>query len=266
MFEPHVFVLDTHVHCYEQFSPEDICRNAVRNLEGLAPDSLPGMVLVDSGKSSTYDDFISNLMALSHFRIESHRDHAVIVFTDDDLVHRLYVFRGAQRVVNEGFEMLCLFHSDFSFEVQAAEDLMMEISALGGIAVVPWSYGKWLGKRRTLIRELFLKSRDRGHALFIGDICQRPRFVDNLKRIGREWGAAGVLGGSDPLPYVGEEACIGTLGTLLEVSSKFKNLTIVSELKKALLGLGGADSAIGKHDAVYKGLYRWVRYSTSKNA
>lgn len=265
MFEPHVFILDTHVHYYEQFSPEDICRNAVRNLEQQAPDSLPGIVLVDKAEWPSYDDFVSNLTAMSDFRVEPHRDHAVIVFSDDDLVHRLYIFKGAQRVVSEGFEILCLFNSDLSFDLQTADDLLTEIGALGGIAVVPWSYGKWLGKRRTMIRELCRRSRERGQPLFLGDISQRPGFFDNLKALASEWGAAGVVGGTDPLPCPGEEAGIGTLGTLLDVSAKFKSLTVVSDLKKAVLGLGGVNSVIGRHDSLFKGLYRWVRYSTSRN-
>jgi hypothetical protein len=265
MFDPHVFILDTHVHYYAQFSPDDLCRNAVRNLERQATDSLPGIVLVDKAEWPTYDDFVSNLTAMSDFRVETHRDHAVIIFSEDDLVHRLYVFRGAQRIVKEGFEMLCLFNSELSFDRQSAEDLITEINALGGIAVVPWSYGKWLGKRRTMIRELCLKCRERGHPLFLGDICQRPRFVDNLKMLAQKWGAAGVLGGSDPLPYEGEEACIGMLGTLIDVAANYRSLTVVSELKKSLLGLAGADSSIGLHDSVVKGLYRWARYSTASN-
>jgi hypothetical protein len=257
------FVLDTHVHYYSQFSPEGICRCAVTNLEAQAPDSLPGIVLVDTGQWPTYDDLISNLSGMSEFRVQSHRDHAVIIFSEEALVRQLYVFRGAQRVASEGFEMLCLFNTDVSFEPQPAEDLLMEITALGGLPVVPWSYGKWLGAKRTKLREFCKSSRDRGCSLFLGDICQRPAFIDKLKPLAGNWGAAGVLAGSDPLPLEGEEVCIGTLGTVLSVPDNFKSLTIVGELKKAMQA--GSITVTGKHDSLIKGLYRRVRYSTTKS-
>jgi hypothetical protein len=232
----------------------------VKNLEVIAPDALPGIVLVDRDQWPTYTDFISNLTAMSEFRVESHRDHAVIIFYEDDLVHRLYVFKGAQRVVREGFEILCLFNSEISFDLQSAAELLMEIRALGGVAVVSWSYGKWLGKRRTAIRKLCQMSRDQ--PVFLGDICQRPKFFDNLHLLAKKWGVVGVLGGSDPLPAAGEEMRIGTLGTLFKVPDNLRSLTIVSDLKKAMLS--GPNTVVGQHDSVFKSFYRWVRYSTRK--
>jgi hypothetical protein len=199
---------------------------------------------------------------MSDFRVESYQGHAVIIFTDHDLVHRLYVFRGAQRVVSEGFEVLCLFDSEISFDLQPADDLLMQIAILGGLAVVPWSYGKWFGKRRSALRDLCHKSRDRGHPLFLGDICQRPKFVDNLQRLAKKWGAVGVLGGSDPLPFAGDDAGIGTLGTLIMVSDDLKSLTLVSEVKNAILAR--SVNVVGERDSVFKGLSRWVKYSKKR--
>ena len=258
------FIIDTHVHYYPAFSPEVICRKAVRNLDSQASESLPGIVLVDRSEWPSYADFISTLSAIVDFRVESHQDHAVIIFSEDDLVHRLYVFKGAQRVTDEGVEILSLFSSELlSFEKQPIEDIMTQIDLAGGLLVVPWSYGKWLGKRRLAVQRVCQLGRQRGQPVFLGDICQRPKFIDNLSVLAVEWGATGILGGSDPLPIAQEVANIGTLGTSLEVGDNFKSLTLVADLKKAIFSKRG--EVIGSHDSITRGAYRWIRYVARKN-
>jgi hypothetical protein len=78
--------------------------------------------------------------------------------------------------------------------------------------ILPWGFGKWLGKRRTLIAKC-LKNASLNQYLWIGDSALRPkiwrsRFVFN---IAKENGVP-HLSGSDPLPLKGQEGRIGRLG------------------------------------------------------
>jgi len=81
----------------------------------------------------------------------------------------------------------------------------------GGIPVVPWGFGKWMGKRGNILSEFLEKGSS--FPLFLGDNSGRPSFLPRPPqfRMGKENGVQ-VLPGSDPLPFPSECRKPGSFG------------------------------------------------------
>jgi hypothetical protein len=77
--------------------------------------------------------------------------------------------------------------------LQDSADAVLE---RGGIPVIPWGVGKWMGRRGEAIRRILL---DRNGAVLLGDNggrprCWSPRLFEEARRLG-----VAVLPGTDPL-------------------------------------------------------------------
>ncbi len=145
---------------------------------------------------------------------------------------RMFVVAGRQLVTRERLEVLALVTLTKIGDGKPLMDTVNEVRQSGGLAVLPWGAGKWLGKRGHIVSE-FLQSAV-PHALFVGDNGGRPEFwpkpapFDLAARRGIR-----LLPGSDPLPLGGEERRAGTYGAM--VAGDCSDDTPASDLKKWLL-------------------------------
>ena len=121
---------------------------------------------------------------------------------------------GRQLVSREGLEVLALLcRADFR-DGETAAVLVDQVRAAGGIPVLPWGFGKWLGKRGRILEEL-CNHRDR--SFFLGDNGGRPSLLPlarPLRRVVRDGGR--LVSGSDPLPLAGEEERVGAYGIRID--------------------------------------------------
>jgi len=79
--------------------------------------------------------------------------------------------------------------------------MVSEVSSAGGVALLPWGFGKWTGSRKTVL-ETVLATAPEG--LFLSDCANRPNGGSGGGVFGK-FPAIPPLDGSDPLPVRGDE-------------------------------------------------------------
>ena len=127
---------------------------------------------------------------------------------------RLYLFPGRQIVTAERLEVLALtIDVPGDMEGRPAREVVAGVLEAGGVPVLSWSPGKWLGARGALVRSLV--DTFRPGELLLGDTPLRPRGWGEpilMRRALRR--GLGVVAGTDPLPLVGEERRLGSYATV----------------------------------------------------
>lgn len=126
---------------------------------------------------------------------------------------RIAIVCGRQIRCADGLEVLALGtlkeYSD-GVPLGATIDLVL---GDGAVAVIPWGFGKWTGRRGRLVEEEF-RSRDPA-TLFAGDnggrmqILGRPKLLQFARDAGFR-----MLPGSDPFPFSGDYRRVGSFGFL----------------------------------------------------
>jgi hypothetical protein len=127
----------------------------------------------------------------------------------------VHLFAGRQLVTAERIEVLALLLAEAPPERLDAGRTIEAILAAGGIPVLGWSPGKWWRGRGRLVRALL--SRFGADSLLLGDTALRPACgrEPRLMREARGRGG-GVIAGTDPLPFPGEERLLGSYASILE--------------------------------------------------
>jgi len=123
----------------------------------------------------------------------------------------IYIFAGRQLSCPEGLEVLSLSCTQNFPKTHSVKKLIPMIRDNGGIPVIPWGVGKWVGRRGAIVRNLIKASRPLD--FFLGDNGGRPAFwfFQSHLALGKERGIK-ILPGSDPLPFSDEVRRIGSYG------------------------------------------------------
>jgi hypothetical protein len=129
-----------------------------------------------------------------------HRDHG-----DIELV------AGRQIVTAEKLEVLALGSLDVWEDGMPARAVIESVIEAGAVPVLPWGFGKWLGRRRRVIESLIEKFDD--GSVYLGDNGGRSAILPTPP----EFALAGergirILPGSDPLPFDSEYNRAGSYG------------------------------------------------------
>jgi hypothetical protein len=129
-------------------------------------------------------------------------------------VSELWLVAGRQVVAREDLEVLALATARRFPDGAPFEATVEGVRSSGAIAVVPWGFGKWWGRRGALLRRVLSDPRFSG--LHVGDNSARPAFW--RRPIHFELATAGggrILPGSDPLPFPSESRRPGSVGFTL---------------------------------------------------
>ena len=116
----------------------------------------------------------------------------------------------------EGLEVLSLASAKLLPDGLTIRKLIANVRDIGGIPVIPWGFGKWMGRRGEILSALIRAARH--DDFYLGDNGGRPFFISvaehfrfaKKKRIR-------ILPGSDPLPFRSEQKRVGSFGLSLEV-------------------------------------------------
>lgn len=205
-----MIVVDTHLHYYDFYDAELFVHSLMANLEAIAPGADGAGIILDRAGLDGFRIFCEKLEAMVGAEVSV--SESLARYQDDR--GSVAVYRGVQVACAEGFEVLGLFCSEQLAVRLSAEEAIKRIVDAGGIPVVAWAPGKWLLKRRELVRRV-LEKIDVG-VVCLGDTALRPTFWGEPKLM-REFRDSGskVLYGSDPLPFSGQEAVSGSFATLL---------------------------------------------------
>ncbi len=126
----------------------------------------------------------------------------------------LFLTSGQQIVTRENLEVLALLVLPEVPDGLSLAETVTEIVRLGGLAVLPWGVGKWLGTRGRIVSNFLDKNTKL--PVFLGDNGGRPSFWKSIPQF-RQAKKAGIpiLRGSDPLHCSHRRRGAGSYGNLL---------------------------------------------------
>ncbi len=224
-----MILVDAHVHIYDCFTIDLLLDSALSNFQEVAKAYAGGdsslsyvLLLTEGPKESWFQSLSVKLAARQQSKITAQwsaktgaDENSLLVVHNDYPEHQIHIVAGHQVVTMENIEVLALFMTKDLREGLSLPATVAMIQQSGGISVLPWGVGKWLGKRGKIIKE-FLLNHDHGH-LFLGDNGGRPQFwpTPNNFHLAKKTGVA-VLPGSDPLPLANEAVRVGSFGFLLQ--------------------------------------------------
>lgn len=127
----------------------------------------------------------------------------------------LTLIAGRQIVTAERLEVLALGCDQTFDDGRPLEATLDAVRAAGGLAVLPWAFGKWLGGRgRRVAAALETAGRD---GFYLGDNGGRPWIMPTPAPFARAAALnVPVLPGSDPLPLAHEAGGAGRFGFVLD--------------------------------------------------
>jgi SAM-dependent methyltransferase len=173
---------------------------------------------------------------VGHWRLQRGPEAGMLIARRDGDGCTLWVLQGFQVVTAEGLEVLALATTVRPVDGAPLADTVDGVRSGGGIPVLPWGFGKWMGRRgRALAAYLEQASPS---AVCLGDNGGRPRFWPTPRQL-RRWtapdpsaGAGSCLPGSDPLPLVDGVGRVGSYG--VEWRQPLAKRQPLTDLKAAL--------------------------------
>lgn len=228
--------VDAHVHIYNCYDLDRLFQSAYANFQSNAfklakSKDFTGVLMLTESKNQNYFSLFAkseNSLNLKKWKVESTGDQRILKATDTN-GRSLYLCKGCQHICHKGLEILELLKSGDSSYNLPARELIKKIQEEGGVAVLPWAFGKWIGKRGKVIGEL-LQDKNLPNFHF-GDNGGRPKVITSYFLTKYKKERALLLSGSDPLPIKGEEERVGSFGVYTEAEIDTNNVGVeLSEL------------------------------------
>lgn len=208
-----VIRIDPHGHLYDMYPTRSWCLAAMRNLGG-GSNAEKMVVVVDRKGQDSFKRLSREVPQFGTWVLLEGEDAGIVSVDGQSFT----VVRGVQYVAQERIEVLGLGIGRTVDDLLPASELVSEVLSRGGIACLPWSPGKWLGRRGRVVNGL-LRMFD-ANQLALGDIAIRSTggpyssILSSAVKKGRR-----VLYGTDPLPSARDAELVGAFG--VELSGDF---------------------------------------------
>jgi hypothetical protein len=219
---PMIFA-DAHVHLHECFSLEQLLNAALQNFqknatrEGCEQPFQGVLFLAEIGTQNRFSKLLEKISdnspkeyPLEHWTIyPTHEMYSLLAKHSSG--QSIFLFAGRQVVTLEKLEVLALMTEQPFEDGLLLRTTLEKIIETGGVPVLPWGVGKWIGKRGKLLKELL--AQNQFPILFLGDNSGRPMFWSRPVYF-KQAEASGiqVLPGTDPLPLASEHWRPGSFG------------------------------------------------------
>lgn len=126
----------------------------------------------------------------------------------------LVVLAGRQITTRENLELLALCTDCPVPGGISLRDGLGRVTEAGGVAVVPWGFGKWWFGRGRVMRDLLARREER--RFFLGDHGGRPQRLGQPALLEEaETQGIPILVGSDPLPWAAQQERVGCMANRL---------------------------------------------------
>jgi hypothetical protein len=258
-------ILDGHVHLYPAYRLPAALNALFTNLARCAP-ATPGPIrvglLADTAACRAYRDRIAQTRPkqVERFILQPTDEPAAMAIRDEDRLLG-YLIAGRQIVTAEHLELLALSVDLDLPDGLPVREALAAIHQAGGIPALAWSPGKWSGARGRLVRELLESACPSGFLL--GDTSLRPNSWPTplLIRDGLTRGFR-VLQGTDPLPFPGEEARLGTCATLIR--GAWDAARPAMSVRRLLTDIAQRPEAAGRRLSLAGFATRWGRMMARK--
>ncbi len=259
-----VFV-DTHVHIHDCFPLPAFFESARKNFaavahaQGVAERYEGVLMLTETANAKWFERLVSfardeqtqGRELLGEWEVETTREPASVILSAG-AGKRLIVVAGRQIVTAENLEVLALGTEQRFEDGQPIKTVLSLVSASGAIAVIPWGFGKWWGRRGAVMAEIMKAQHELGFCL--GDNSGRAGFMPVPAQF-KEAQAKGmpILPGSDPLPFASEFWRPGSVGLMFQ--ARLSALTPAADLKRLLHSPTGTAKRYGR----LEGPIRFIR-------
>lgn len=242
---------DTHAHLYDCYSSKIWCESALRNL-GADCGSKAVVCVVDREGQDSLARLRIEVPQFGEWREIWDGDGGEIVLSHGSVT----VVRGVQYVSSERIEVLGLAVGRSLSDKLPVSEYIEIINQEDGIPCLPWSPGKWFGKRGRVIRELLARYSPR--EVTVGDIAIRSRFgpPSLILRDAQRRGFS-ILAGSDPLPRLDDQALVGAYGIEVLVEEDSIGALSLSSLKSSLR-MGSRITVWGRRNNPVQAIRRFV--------
>ena len=224
------FMVDAHVHCHAGVPPARLLDHAAANIAAAAAarnirPAAGWLLLTEMAGDDAFaslDRAAADGTDLDGWRIRRTAEPISLITEPVSPIDQgpaafpLILVAGRQIVTAEGLEVLAIGARGPFADGQALASAVAAVRAAGGLAVLPWGFGKWWGRRGAVVED-FLARATPG-SLFLGDNGGRLQGASPPAAFGTA-AAKGipVLPGSDPLPLAAEaETAAGRYGFVLE--------------------------------------------------
>ena len=244
--ETAISCVDTHVHYYPCFDAEVFLASLYCNLVatarklGASESVYPVVCLLDSSASSGFASLaaghLGDTSQLS-WAVKTDSASAAVLHLSNGADESITVIGGRQVVTKENVELILLGCIEPVADGQALQDLLSAYQHRYGV-ILPWGFGKWLGKRGTIINQLFA---NKGMRFCLGDNAGRPSAWKTVQQfqLADQYDVP-VVAGSDPLPIsahqnIAGKSAIGLHG-ILNAENPVEDLVIKIRNKQDWLG------------------------------
>ena len=219
-----MILVDAHVHIYDCFDLQHFLDSAVKNFKAEAArwdqedDFTALLLLTETAKENWFHRLAGYAGSRSGNGTKSignwtfHRTNencSLCARRRDD--QGLFLIAGRQVVTAENLEVLALATAQTFTDGSPMVELIEAVKESGGIPVIPWGFGKWMGRRGVHLTNLLETVKDPN--FFLGDNGNRPSFWPRPShfRLAETIGIR-ILPGTDPLPFPSECRRPGSFG------------------------------------------------------
>jgi len=210
-----VFV-DAHVHIHDCFDIDRFLDAAAMNLHTHVPGEssrAPRFVLclTETRGANKFADLLGRAGSPADgWQVRPGGSSRSLIATHSRL-GEIEVVAGRQIVTAEKLEVLALGTRHEWDDGLPAETVIRSVLEAGAIPVLPWGFGKWLGRRRRVIESLIEKFDD--GSVYLGDNGGRSAVLPTPPEFAlAQARGIQVLPGSDPLPFESEYSRAGSFG------------------------------------------------------
>lgn len=225
--QPSTFLVDSHchLHCIDDLGT--LLDNASTSFQqaaahhNIASGWYGVLAFTDTAKSTSFSHIrfmitssTDNTLEINGWTLEvTDENCSVKAVNAQDIT--IFICAGQQIVTAERIELLSLFKATRIADAYPIKDCINQVNEHGGLAVLPWGVGKWLGKRGTIVSQMMQTCRP--GTLFLGDNSARPK---SWARVGQfveaEKLGIPILRGTDPLNINNKTKWGGDFGFIVE--------------------------------------------------
>ncbi|MFK8185840.1 MAG: hypothetical protein AB8B99_20885 [Phormidesmis sp.] len=233
-------LVDAHVHIYDCFDTDTLLQAAWNNFhkQSNTPNFSGVLLLTETAKDNWFGTLTANLKETSETTFKqgdwtfSPTAEPCSLFAKNAQGHELIIMAGRQVITAEKLEVLALMTEAKFEEGRSLTETLTAIHNSGGLPVLPWGVGKWLGNRGKLIAQRLASSNS--PTFFLGDNSNRPQFWKRPPHFSTiEQQGKAILPGTDPLPIASEAQRPGSFG--LTLSGPLSQSAPAQQLKALLL-------------------------------
>lgn len=248
---------DPHAHLYDSYPVKEWCNAAYANLKG--SEGACVVIVVDRAGQDSFERLRREVPTFGTWYeapLQS-GDGVSEAGTIEWNQKRLHVIRGVQYVSVERLEVLALGVGRSVPDGAPAAELIDRIRREGGIACLPWSPGKWLGSRGTVVRRIMRGSSPR--EFVFGDIAIRTALGPCSLVLRRARRARFlVICGTDPLPDPRDATLVGSFGMQINVDTLPSNERLFSDLLAPALVGAIPCGPYGRRNGVARAVRRFI--------